>query len=85
MSYKHKGTNGTNVPKTNIKSGVELFSLQVFASFICLGFAVYCWSVDAIVGFVSSLLFGLAFAFVVLWDIKNYVSDLIAKNRPNKD
>lgn len=52
MTYKHRGTNAPNVPKTNIKTAYELFILEVFSAAISLGFAFYCWTVDAILGLI---------------------------------
>lgn len=85
MTYKHRGSNAPNVPKTNIKTGYELFILELFSAVISLGFAYFCWTVDAILGLISSLLFGLALTLVILWQTVNFTIDLMKKFKNKKD
>lgn len=84
MTYKHRGANAPNVPKTNIKTGYELFILEVFSAAISLGFAFYCWTVDAILGLISSLFLGLTLTFVILWQTINFIIDLVKKYKNKK-
>ena len=85
MTFKLKNTPAPNVVKTNVTSSLEMFFIELFVAIISLGFAYYSWTVDAIVAVVSSSALGFACLGLVLWTIKDFISDVITRNKITKD